>query len=172
MSIEIFVLSDSRLSSIEEWQNAVDVEGFSLRLSNEPLETSGGSLTVQLNHESTSLEYRFEEFAELKEFYKKVNFGQDWKYLLTLPWIIGFDGLAAAWMAATAYARATSGVVFDPQEGKLFDPDRALEVARDIEKSRPEMEAWLRNYVKELSAKSPEAEAALRNFMQRRSTKL
>jgi hypothetical protein len=75
-------------------------------------------------------------------------------------------------MAATAYARATSGVVFDPQEGELFDPDEALEVTRDIEKSRPGMEAWLRNYVEELSAKSPEAEAALRNFMQRRSTKL
>jgi hypothetical protein len=171
MSIEIFVLSDSRLSSSKEWQVAIDAEGFTMQLSHEPLEASGGSLTVQLDHKPTCLEYRFEEFGELKAFYKMVNFGQDWRYLLALPWISGFDGLSAAWMAATAYARAASGVVFDPQEAKLFDPDEARQVVRHIEKDRPRMETWLQNYVDELSTKSPEAEAALRTFMQRRSTK-
>jgi hypothetical protein len=71
-------------------------------------------------------------------------------------------------MAATAYARATGGVVFDEQEGKLFTPAEALQITRDIEQSLPEMEAALRNYVKRISAKFLEAEAAPRAFMQRR----
>jgi hypothetical protein len=74
-------------------------------------------------------------------------------------------------MAATAYARAIQGIVFDEQEGKLFTPAESHEITWDIERRRPELEAVLRNYIEQLSAKSPEAEAALRAFMQRRSTK-
>lgn len=42
--------------------------------------------------------------------------------------------LMAAWMAATAYAAATAGVVFDPQEGRGFTPDEADEVVRRLER--------------------------------------
>jgi hypothetical protein len=57
-------------------------------------------------------------------------------------------------MAATAYARATSGIVFDPQEGKVFNPAEALKVIKDMERTRPEAEGALRSFVQQLSAKS------------------
>jgi hypothetical protein len=74
-------------------------------------------------------------------------------------------------MVATAYARATDGIVFDEQEGKLLTPEESLRVVREIERRRPEMEAALRSFVQQLSPKSPEAEGAVAAFLQRRSTK-
>ena len=154
MSMEICVLSDSRLTSIEQWQRAIDAEGFPLQLSDgDLLDRDGGCLTAQLRDKRTSIEYRIEGFRRLKDFYRDINFGYDWKYVVALPWIRGFDGLAAAWMAATAYARATQGVIFDPQEGKLFNSEQALKVIQDTEGTRPQAEAVLRNFMQPLSAK-------------------
>jgi hypothetical protein len=36
-------------------------------------------------------------------------------------------------VAATAYARATGGVVFDGEAGEVLTPDKAAEIARDVE---------------------------------------
>jgi hypothetical protein len=172
MSIEISILSDIRLSSITEWQRLIELEGFPLRLCDDGrLAEDGGSLTAQLRAKPISIEYRNEDFYPLKNLYKDVNFGSDWKYVLAIPWISGFDVLTAAWMAATAYARATGGVVFDPQEGKVFDPSEAFKIVQEIDRKRPEAEATLRGFIQRLSAKSPEAEAALRTFLQRYSPK-
>lgn len=168
MSMVICVLTNSRLGSIAEWQKSIDAEGFPLRLSGpEP----GHNLVARLRDEDTSIEYGIYDFGELKDTHKHVNFGHDWKYVVAFTWSSDFAEEIAAWMAATAYARATDGVVFDEQEGKLFTPDELLQIARDIERRQPKLEAVLRNYAGQLSAKSPEVEAALRTFMQKRSTK-
>lgn len=50
----------------------------------------------------------------------------------------------AVWMAATAYAKATDGVVFDEEEGKIRSAVDARTVVDDIERELPEMEAMLR----------------------------
>ena len=172
MSIEIFILSDTQLDSIAEWQRAIDAEEFPLRLADDiPLDTRGGSLVAYIDDSETRIEYRVEDFGRLKDLYKAVNFGRDWKCLLAIPWIHGFDGLTAAWMASTAYARATGGMVFDPQEGKVFNSSMALEIVRDIVRTRPEAETAVRNFVQQLSPKSPEAEPVLKTLMVRLSTK-
>jgi hypothetical protein len=168
MSMQICVLADSQVSSISEWQKAIDAEGFPLRLSDaDPTRNLG----AQLRDEETSIEYGIHDFGELKNTYRYVNFGRDWKYVIAFTWSSDFVEEIAPWMAATAYARATDGIIFDEQKGKLFTPAESLEITRDIERRRPELEAVLRNYVEQLSAKSPEAEAALQAFMQRRFRK-
>lgn len=144
MSIEISVLSDIQLSTVADWQRAIDAEEFPLRLTDAPLDQHGGSLTGLFCDSEIGIEYRVEDFGRLKDYYKKVNFGRDWKCLLTIPWIRGIDGLTASWMAATAYARATDGVVFDPQEGGVFNASEALAIVRDIVRARPEADAVLR----------------------------
>jgi hypothetical protein len=168
MSMQICVLADSQIGPLSEWQKAINAEGFPLRLSDAD---STRNLGAQLRDEETSIEYGIYDFGELKDTYKHVNFGRDWKYVITFTWSSDFAEEIAAWMAATAYARAISGIIFDEQEGKIFTPTESLEITRDIERRRPELEAALRNYVEQLSAKSPEAEAALQAFMQRRSAK-
>ncbi len=171
--MQICVLSDLRLASTADWQDAINDEGFSLHLpESQPLaDRGGGNLFAQLRDETVEIDYTIVQFSELKDAYKNIEFGRDWKVVVEFTWFAKLGEGAAAWMAATAYARATGGVVFDEQEGKLFTPADSLEIAKDIERSLPEMEAMLRNYVQRLSPKSPEAEAALRAFMRRRSKK-
>lgn len=168
MSIEISVLSNSRLSSFAEWQQAIDAEDFPLRLSTDAhVDEHGGTLKAYLRNKPTNVQYRVEDSHQLMKLHNELDFGHDWKYLISFPWIGDFDEFDTAWMVATAYARATSGVVFDPQERKVFKPAEAVDVVRDMERTRPEAEAALRNHVEQLSAKSPEAKAAIRAFMQR-----
>jgi hypothetical protein len=50
-------------------------------------------------------------------------------------------------MAAAAYARATNGVVFDPEAHKILAPQEAAERVREMEKTLPAIEAALRNMV-------------------------
>jgi hypothetical protein len=164
MSMQICVLTDLPLSSIAEWQKAIDAEGFPLRLSNtDPYR----DIAARLRDEETSIRYSVYDFAELKETYKNTNFSRDWKYAISFTWSSDFAEEIAAWMAATAYARATDGAVFDQQVSKLFSPDESLQITQEIERVRPEKEAIFQAYIERLAAKSPEAKLALQAFMQR-----
>ncbi len=157
MSMQISVLSDIRLTSMAEWQKSIDALGFPLRLPlDEPLaEVGGGDPTAQLRGKNTRIEYNVLNLKDLRDSsYEDFNFGHDWKYVLAFIWGASFAEGAAAWMAATAYARATGGLVFDEQEGRLFSPDEALEVANDLDRTRPDMEAMIENLRQQiLSAK-------------------
>lgn len=156
MSIEISVISDTRLLSLDGLQRAINTARLPLQLPrHETLHTLGGALTVQLRNKPVELQYRFEPFSHLKELYHDVNFGHNWRYRLALPWIHGFDGVAAAWMVAAGYASATNGMVFDPQEAKLFSPEQALKIAKDLDRSRPEMEAIIEKFKQQLLSDKP-----------------
>jgi hypothetical protein len=165
MAMQLCVLSDDKLNSITEWQKALDAEGFPLQLSNR---NSDHNLAARLRDEETSIEYDIHDFKELKAAYRHVNFGSNWTYAIPFTWSSNFAEEIAAWMASTAYARATHGVIFDEQEAKIFTPDESHKIACEIEGRRPEMEAMFKHYVQQLSLRSLEAEVALRNFMQRR----
>jgi len=166
--MQICVLADSRLSSIAEWQTAIDAEGFPLRLSDaDPTR----NLAARLREEETEIEYDIHDFRELKDTYKEKNFGHDWKYAIAFTWSSDLAKAIASWMAATAYAWAADGVVFDEQEGKPFTPEESLQIIREMERDRPEMEVALQSFVQQLSPKSPEAAAAVTAFMQRRFRK-
>ena len=173
MSMEICVLSDVRLASIAEWQTAIETESFPLRLPREKslAESGGGNLRAQLRDKETMIEYSVVDFSELKQTYRNVNFGREWRYVIAFIWSSDFDEELAAWMAATAYARASGGIVFDEHEGKLLTPEESIQVTREIERRQPQLKALLQAYFQELSANSPEATEALREFMQRRSIK-
>lgn len=47
-------------------------------------------------------------------------------------------------MAGSAYAKATGGIVFDCEEGKIISPERAGEIAREIERDIPMIEEMVR----------------------------
>jgi hypothetical protein len=113
----------------------------------------GGNLVAKLRHNEVGIEYTIVDLSELKETYKDFNFGHDWRLVLAFTWFAKLGEGVAAWMAATVYARAT-GAVFDEQEHKIFTPGESLQVAQDIDRSMPEMEAALREFMQRLSAKS------------------
>src|ERR1700728_3531217 len=112
MAMHICVLCDEQLNSIAEWQKAIDTERFPMRLSDSDPERN---LVAHLRDEETSIEYGVYDFGELKDAHRNVNFGRSWVYAITFTWSSDFAEEIAAWMAATAYARATNGVIFDEQ---------------------------------------------------------
>jgi hypothetical protein len=171
--MEICVLSDVTLASIAEWQASIENEDFPLRLpEGEPLAVAaGGNLLIQLRDKQTMIEYSVVDFNELKLTYKNVNFGHDWKYVIGFTWASDFDEELGAWMAATAYARATGGIVFDEHEGNLLTPEESVRMTREIEQRQSGLKALLQNHLQGLSAKSPEAAEALREFLRRRLTR-
>jgi hypothetical protein len=156
MSMTICVLSDSRLLSTAEWQRAIDNKGFPLRLTDDaPLAGFGGeNVAAVLDDEKLEVECSVVDFNELKETYPDVSFSHDWTYVLAFTWSVNLIRARAIWMAAAAYAHATSGVIFDEQEGRLLTSSEALDVVRDIERSLPEIEAALQEFAQQRSAKS------------------
>lgn len=138
MAMELWVLSDKQIDSIAEWQTAIDAEGFPLILSSErQLEEIGGFLPAHLRGEPTGFECSHWSAAEFMREMSTIDFGRAWKYVLAFRWRGNFNELRAAWIAGSAYARATDGVVFDDQEGKIRNALEALDIAR-IEYEAPD----------------------------------
>lgn len=152
--MELCVLSDVRLASINEWQRAIDFAGFSLRLSaTRPFSDLSGVLPVQLNERQTAFECDHWDLDDLVETYDDIDFGHRWKYTLAFRWTGNpYEGIAA-YMAAGAYAKATGGVVFDCEEGKIISPERAGEVAGEIERQMPLIEEAMRRMRENLASK-------------------
>ena len=133
MSIEIYALSDRRLASIAEWQQAIDREGIDLRLdTSRPFEELSGHLPAHRGEQHAGFECDHWEADEIIEGYGDVDFGHRWKENLAFRLGGNSWALWGAYAAATAYARAAGGVVFDPQAGEVMTPDRAAEVTRQV----------------------------------------
>ena len=137
MAMEIFTLSDRRLNSIAEWQRAIDAESFGLQLSEEtPFAQLGGILPVRYNNAPSGFECDHWDPRSVMDEDPNTAFGHAWKYALALRFGGRAGELESAWMAATAYARATAGVVFDTEENRVFQPDEAARLVRQIESKR------------------------------------
>jgi hypothetical protein len=139
MSLEFSVLSDRRLSSTAEWQQAIDAEGFPLQL--DPacaLAQANGFFPAHFGDKLTGFECSHDDVGDVIDGYPDIDFGRRWAYALGLRIVGDYDELRAAFMAATAYARATGGVVWDGESGEVMSPDRAAEVVRDIDAHAPE----------------------------------
>lgn len=121
MAMELFVLSDQIIASVAEWQNAIDREGYPLRLSDEiAFADLAGFLPATLQGESTGFEVRHEAADEFMQDTPDVSFGHDWKHLLSFRWSGNPVELLAVVMASTAYAAVTGGVIFDGESGELI----------------------------------------------------
>lgn len=156
MAMELFVLSDRRLSSIAEWQQAIDAEGFALRLSDETsFDALNGVLPVQLDGKQTGFECVHWNAGELMREASDIDFGQEWKYALSFRWLGSrLDEGDAALMAAAAYARATGGVVLDWDNDRLLGPDQVKEIVRESLQSRPAVEEAVRRVIESLKPQS------------------
>lgn len=134
MSMELWVLSDGQLNSIAEWQAAIDAEGYSLNLAKDALfEKLNGFLQCHLREELTGFECYRDDAAALIRNNAGFNFGHDWKYALGFRWLGSKQNeTLAAWMAGTAYARATAGIIINDQDSQLRTATQS-EVVRDIE---------------------------------------
>jgi len=146
MSMEIWVLSDTQLNSIAEWQAAIDLESYPLQLSADAtLAKLRGFLPMQLRGERAGCECFHDPVDELITTYSNVDFGHAWKCALGFRWGGSFTEMQCAWMAATAYAAATNGIVVDDQELRIRTPGESRSEVETIVRDMPKMEEWLRD---------------------------
>jgi hypothetical protein len=144
MSMEIHCLSDRQLDSIIDWQQAIDAQGFALKLSNScPFASLKGFLPAQSGETETGFECYHDDPDELLVEYDNIDFGHSWKFALSFRWGGDLSECLAAYMAAAAYAKATDGVVFDSEEGQILTPQKAVECARQMETELPAVQAEL-----------------------------
>jgi len=74
--MELCVLSDRRLSSITEWQNAIEAEGFPLILSQAtPFDQLSGGLAAMLGDKRTGFECDHWDASEVITEAPEVEFG-------------------------------------------------------------------------------------------------
>lgn len=138
MSMEIHVLSDKRLPSIAAWQQAIDAEGFDLKLNPEvEFDKASGFLPALLRGKQSGFESYHDDPRELMESYADVPYFKScpaWKHALSFRWgRLAHEGVSV-FMAAAAYAKATDGVVYEPEESKALTLDEVRQLVRDFEK--------------------------------------
>src|SRR6185437_11952818 len=117
MSMELHVLSDLQLKSIGEWQQAIENEKYPLQLASDTnLSSVDGLLPSIIEGRRTGFECYHDDSIETMGFLGWNHFPHRWTFAIGLRWRGDIDELLAAWMAATAYAAATAGVVFDHEQ--------------------------------------------------------
>lgn len=132
IKMQLYVFSDAPLASIAEWQQAIDADGFALRLSVErPLQALRGPLQVWLDGRPTAFECEHEDAGARIDMYDAIDFGHRWSCLLALQWGVDIDAAIAAYMAGASYARAAGGVILHGFERELISPQGAAAIARD-----------------------------------------
>jgi hypothetical protein len=156
MAMELNVFSDRSLNSTSEWQRAIDLEGFPLRLAEDVgFANTSGLLPAQLNNKPAGFECYHDNATEAMNSLGFGHFDHEWRFSLGLRWRGGdLDELDSAWMAATAYAAATDGVIFDYEEGRIFTVMEARELLRKFERERPMLEALIKETIKKIAGKS------------------
>ena len=155
MAMELNIFSDRRLNSIAEWQGAINAEGFPLQLAREAdLSTVSGFLSADLKNKRTGFECYQDEAREMMESLGRSNFDRDWKFAFGLRWGPDFAALDSAWMAATAYAAAADGVIFDYEEAKIFTPEQARKLVRRFEREQPMLDALIKDTIKKIAGES------------------
>ena len=155
MSMELHVLSDRRFSSIAEWQRAIDIEKYPLRLAPDiQFATLQGLLPATLDGKQTGFECYHDDATGTMKFLGNEHFEHRWAFALGFRWRGDFDELEAAWMAATAYAAGTGGAIFDHEEGKIFTPEQARTLIVKLVSDRPRLDAAMEEIKRKIAAGS------------------
>jgi len=138
--MELMVLSDRLLPSIADWQDAIATEGVRVTLLTEfPIGELDGFVPVRSNNIMTGFECYHCDAQEIFEQYPDMRFGRGWRNGFIFRWSGNLDECLAAYAAAAAYAKASDGVLFDPQEGSLLSWQEAL---AEVPRIRQESEKW------------------------------
>lgn len=150
MSMSLYILSDGKLSSMGAWQQAIDTEGFPIRLPLRlPMSQAIGVLAIKYRDQGTAFEYRPRAAGDVMTEMKHIDFGRRWKFAFELIWGGDVNAGISAFAAAAAYARATGGVVLDCEQGKIISAQQAATIAIDLEKGIPMIEAAVRKVMEQ-----------------------
>ncbi len=130
MTVDLYMLCDRPLTSVGEWQTAIDKLSFDIQLPTDlDVETARGALTASWRGEPVVFEFWPSDFEDIKETYPDLDFGQTWPNAYVTYTGASFGGFAGAVMAGVALVHCTGGRFFDPQDGRIMKPDEAVRFA-------------------------------------------
>lgn len=144
MSMELYVFSDKKLSSIAEWNAILSTEGFEVEIADDPIESLDGHQPTKLRGRDVWLEFNHWDAKRFLAEETYIQPDRQWTCLLALRWSFDVYAAPAAYMAASAYAKATSGVIYDCEEGRFISWKEGGKIARNLDERAPILEAHLR----------------------------
>jgi hypothetical protein len=152
MSMEMFVLSESRLASIQDWQRSIDLTGHKVRLSTaRPLAQLRGVIPVVLGENSAAyFECDLWDVGDIVQTYPEVHFDRRYKAAIAFRWGADVEAAYSAYIAAAGYARAAHGIIFDCQEGKIISPQQAIDTAEQMRLAKFKIGAAVRAVLKQM----------------------
>ena len=135
MSMEVHIfLKKSDLPSLSAWQQTLRETDFPVGLhpTFDPIKDSG-FVPTKMGELETGFEYFLSPKDEVVSSYPDlVGAVQSFDTAVTFSWGGDLAECAAALAAAAALATSSSGVMYDPQEGVLFESTGALKYANDV----------------------------------------
>ena len=135
-----------------EWQRAIDSERLRIVLpADASIDGLRGYLPVHHYDKQTGFECHHYNATEMMAFCQGVNFGHAWTQCLCFIWGSDFDEALAASMASAAYAKATDGIVYDPQDDVIMSPREALDARQTHESELPKAKQMAADVAKTLS---------------------
>ncbi len=138
--MELYVISERRLQTINEWQDAIDKFGFPIRFeAGIDFESTSGFLPLRLHNRLSGFECDHWTIDDIKEIYGYHRINPNSKYVLAFRWSGDYDELISVTQASAAYAIATDGLLFDCQEGDFISNEKAIEMANTIEE---QVKSW------------------------------
>ncbi len=135
MSMSCVVLSQRPLPTVGAWQRSLDELGFALRLGagdDAAIASLRGHLPAIWKEREAGFECYprgADEAAEIAEENEDLGPGGPWACMIEIVYW-GSAGCAGAMMAATAYARAVDGLLYEDQAGIVVRGDDLVPFAR------------------------------------------
>lgn len=134
MTVDLYMLCDRPVMSVDEWQTAIDKLGFDLTL---PMSlnvaTATGALTARWRGEPVVFEFSAFPYQEIEEGNSGLDFERTWPNAYVMYTGSSFVGCAGVIIAGAALVHCTGGRLFDPQDSLILKPDEAVRYAKETE---------------------------------------
>ena len=154
MSMEIYLLTDEEVPTIQAWQKAIDALGFDVRfVDKQPLQTDEIRLRAECKGKPVLMELEKTSLAGVRDIFPDVAFPDHVTSVHALYWSKTLEGGLAAYQAAAAYLGLVKGLMIDTEEGKLKTPESAIELARKMSAEMPMLEAAMAEILAKIAAK-------------------
>jgi hypothetical protein len=148
MSMEIYLLTNETIPSLQAWQDAVDALKFEVRfMGQQELPTKEIRIKAECQGKPVLLEIERTHLADVRDTFPNVGFPDSVSFVHALRWNKTLEGGLAAYEAAAAYVGVVKGLMIDTEEGKLSTPARAIEIARDMSAKMPELQKLFTNLI-------------------------
>ena len=146
--MEIYLLTNDTIPSLQTWQDAAVALNFDIRfVDQKKLSTREIKITAECQGRPVLLELQQTTLGYVRDTFPDIGFPDSVSYVQSLRWNMTLEGGLAAYEAAAAYIGAVKGLLIDTEEGNLNTPARAIEIAREMSAGLPALKALMADLI-------------------------